>query len=183
MAEERQENKQQARKPQQAVEQSIVRIAGKDINGAFPIPKALNQVKGIGLNMAHAIAMMAERTFNIKTTTEIGSLSDQDIEKLETIIKNPEKHKIPIFMLNRQREPETNQNMHLVGSDLIVKQRQEIEAEIRKQSWRGYRHQYKQKVRGQRTRSTGRTGETIGVMKKSAAAAAAPAKPADDKKK
>ena len=32
---------------------------------------------------------------------------------------------------------------------------------------RGFRHQYGQKVRGQKTRSTGRTGSTVGVVKKS----------------
>ncbi|MDE1827713.1 MAG: 30S ribosomal protein S13 [Candidatus Micrarchaeota archaeon] len=164
-------------------ELSIVRIAGRDINGAFPIPKALNQVKGIGLNMAHAIATVTERVHNIKKNVQIGSLTEAEIDKLEAVIKEPAKFGIPTYLLNRQREPETNQNMHLVGSDLIVKQKQEIEAEIRKQSWRGYRHQYGQRVRGQRTRSTGRTGDTIGVMKKSAAAGAAPAKPAEDKKK
>ncbi|HVA82540.1 MAG TPA: 30S ribosomal protein S13 [Candidatus Aquilonibacter sp.] len=163
-------------------ETSIIRIAGKDIAGSYNIPKALNQVKGIGINMAHAIALVAERKHQIKQTTQIGTLDDATIEKLEAIIKEPQKNGIPSFLLNKQREPETNQDMHLVGSDLIVKVKQEIESEIKKQSWRGYRHQYKQKVRGQRTRSTGRTGDTIGVMKSKAVPAPA-AKPADAKKK
>ncbi|MDE1825113.1 MAG: 30S ribosomal protein S13 [Candidatus Micrarchaeota archaeon] len=164
-------------------EESIVRIAGRDINGSFPIAKALNQVKGIGLNMARGIALIAERKFDIKTSTQIGSLDDKQVEELESVIKEPAKFGIPTFLLNRQRDTDTNQSMHLVGSDLIVRTRQDIEAEIRSQSWRGFRHQYRQKVRGQRTRSTGRTGETIGVMKKSVAPATAGAKPAEEKKK
>ncbi|MDE1762070.1 MAG: 30S ribosomal protein S13 [Candidatus Micrarchaeota archaeon] len=175
MAEEKRE-KQQGHSPQQKSEQSIIRIAGKDINGSFAIPKALNQVKGLGMNISHSMALIIEREFQIPMGTEIGSLSDEQIEKVETVIKEPSKFGIPTYLLNRQRDKDTNTNMHLTGSDLIVRGKQDIEADIRVQSWRGFRHQYGQKVRGQRTRSTGRTGETIGVMKKSAQPAAAPAK-------
>lgn len=163
--------------------ESIVRLAGKDINGGYPIMKALNQVKGIGLNMARNLSLVADRKLGIRQNTTIGSLDESQMEKLEEIIKEPSKHGIPSFLLNRQREPDTNQDMHLVGTDLIVKVKQEIEAEIKKQSYRGYRHQYGQRLRGQRTRSTGRSGDTIGVMKSKLAPAVA-AKPAEgDKKK
>ena len=168
-------------KHQKKEELSIVRIAGKDINGSYAIPKALNQVKGIGINIAHAIALVAEREFGIKVSTEIGSLSDQDTEKLEGIITEPGKYGIPRFMLNRQRDKDTNVDMHLSGTDLMLRVKQDVEADVRVQSWRGYRHQYRQKVRGQRTRSTGRTGETIGVMKKSAQATATAAKAGEGK--
>jgi small subunit ribosomal protein S13 len=33
-------------------------------------------------------------------------------------------------------------------------------------SWRGYRHAYGLKVRGQRTKTTGRSGKALGVKKK-----------------
>jgi len=33
-------------------------------------------------------------------------------------------------------------------------------------SWRGYRHAYGLKVRGQRTKTTGRAGKALGVKKK-----------------
>jgi hypothetical protein len=42
-------------------------------------------------------------------------------------------------------------------------------------SYRGVRHERGQKVRGQRTRSNGRTGMAAGVLKKDAKAAAAAA--------
>jgi small subunit ribosomal protein S13 len=47
-----------------------------------------------------------------------------------------------------------------------VQTRQDIEDMIKQQTYVGFRHQYGQKVRGQRTRSTGRTGATVGVTKK-----------------
>ena len=72
--------------------------------------------------------------------------------------------------------------MHMIGVDLTVKNRQDVDNMIRIQAWRGHRHQYGQKVRGQRTRSTGRTGATMGVMKKSAEAQAKAAQSQADKK-
>lgn len=173
--------KEQAKQMQQKKNaESIVRLAGKDINGGYPIMKALNQVKGIGLNMARNLSLVADSKLGIKQNTTIGSLNEEQMEKLEGIIKDPAKFGIPSFLFNKQREPESNKDMHLVGTDLIVKVKQEIEAEIKKQSYRGFRHQYGQRVRGQRTRSTGRSGDTIGVMKSKLAPAVAP-KAADSK--
>lgn len=183
MAEEKQEKPQEQKKPTAKVEQragvsataaatSIIRIAGKDINGNFRIQKALNQVRGIGTNLASAIATVAENKFSISKETRIGSLSDEQLSKIEQIIKDPAREGIPIFMLNRKKDPEGGRDMHLVGSDLIVSVKQDIDRDVRIQTWRGFRHQYGQKVRGQRTRSTGRTGATVGVTKKAAAEAA-----------
>ena len=97
------------------------------------------------------------------------------------MIKNPAKYGIPNYMLNRNKDMETGNNLHLVSNDLIFATRQDVSRDVALRLWRGFRHQYGQKVRGQRTRSTGRTGETIGVMKKSAQPAAAPAKEGEKK--
>jgi small subunit ribosomal protein S13 len=43
-------------------------------------------------------------------------------------------------------------------------------------SWRGYRHAYGLKVRGQRTKTTGRGGKALGVKKKELIAKQAAAK-------
>lgn len=176
MAENKEAKEVKQEKPQAKREEtSIIRIAGKDINGNFRMIKALNQVKGIGLNLANAIAIVAERDLKIDRNSKMGSLSEEQIAKVEEIIKAPNNSGIPLYMLNRRRDVDSNLNMHLVGSDLTIRNKQDIEADIRNQNWRGFRHQYRQKVRGQKTRSTGRTGETIGVMKKSAAQAQAAA--------
>ncbi|TMI37957.1 30S ribosomal protein S13, partial [Candidatus Bathyarchaeota archaeon] len=51
-------------------------------------------------------------------------------------------------------------------------------------SWKGVRHSLGLKVRGQRTRTTGRSGKAVGVKKKvlMEAARAAQRKPAEEKK-
>lgn len=150
---------------------SIIRIAGRDINGNFKIVRGLMQIKGIGYSMARALAISYEKEYKISQETMMKDLSDPQVAQLEALIKEPQKLKnIPRFMLNRRKDSETGKDMHVVGVDLAVKVRNDIDNMIKIQTWRGHRHQYGQKVRGQRTRSTGRTGETIGVMKKAAQA-------------
>ncbi|HUB92463.1 MAG TPA: 30S ribosomal protein S13 [Candidatus Saccharimonadales bacterium] len=165
---------------------SIIRIAGRDINGSFRLVRALMQIKGIGYSMARAIAMSYEKEYKISQETYLKDLSDPQVAQLEAMIKEPQKLKnIPRFMLNRRKDFETGEDMHVVGVDLSVKVRQDVDQMIKIQSWVGHRHQYGQKVRGQRTRSTGRTGATIGVMKKAAEAqmkAAQKSGTAEDKK-
>ena len=55
--------------------------------------------------------------------------------------------------------------MHLVTSDIAFNIRNDVEREKTLFSWRGYRHMYGLKVRGQRTRCTGRKGGAVGVAK------------------
>ena len=176
------ENEQAAQRAKKE-ETSIVRIAGRDINGSYTIAHALLRIKGISQNMAQVMALLAERKFGIPSDTSIGSLSDDKLAEVEQIIKDPSKFGIPAFMLNRRKDIATGKDVHVVGTDLIVQTRQDIEDMIKQHTWVGFRHQYGQKVRGQRTRSTGRTGATVGVTKKKIQeeqkkAASAPAKKA-----
>ncbi|MBP1357848.1 MAG: 30S ribosomal protein S13, partial [Sulfolobus sp.] len=60
-------------------------------------------------------------------------------------------------------------DLHLISSDLLFYVRNDIEREKKIKSWRGVRHSLGLKVRGQRTRTTGRTGMTIGVKRSKAA--------------
>jgi small subunit ribosomal protein S13 len=182
MAEESNEQKPKQEQREKQKAESIIRIAGRDINGDLDIPSALSQIKGIGQNFANALAISIKSLYGIDKSTKLGSLNEDSIEKIEELLNDPKKAKIPLYIFNRRNDRETGADMHLVGTDLIVKVRQDIENDIRIQSWRGFRHRYGQKVRGQKTRSTGRTGATVGVTKKTAEAAAkaaqTPAKPA-----
>jgi small subunit ribosomal protein S13 len=75
----------------------------------------------------------------------------------------------------------------MITSDLDFAASNDIEREKLVMSWRGYRHMFGLRVRGQCTRTTGRRGGAVGVKKvkvmpgaepAAAAAAAAPAAPA-----
>jgi small subunit ribosomal protein S13 len=102
----------------------------------------------------------------ISPEARMGFLSSSDLEKLEEIITNPVKYGIPPYLLNRQKDIETGKDMHLLGSDLVFQNKTDIEELKKIRAWRGMRHSYGLKVRGQRTKSTGRKGKAIGVKKK-----------------
>ncbi|MEM3827055.1 MAG: 30S ribosomal protein S13, partial [Candidatus Micrarchaeaceae archaeon] len=139
---------------------SIVRLAGKDIDGKLWVERALQSVKGLGHNMSHALAIAVEAKLGISKQTPIGSLSDETVENIEKIIKEPTQYGIPKYMLNRRKDFDTGKDIHIVGNDLLFAVRQDVSRDVSLRTWRGFRHQYGQKVRGQHTRSTGRQGAT-----------------------
>jgi len=140
----------------------IVRIAGTDIDGSLNVAYGLAEIKGVGVNLAYALC----RALGIDPEKKIGYLTEAEIKKIEDAIKNPLAYGIPSWMLNRRKDYETGKDMHLVGAELIYYVKQDIEREKRIKSYRGIRHALGLKVRGQRTRTTGRTGITVGVRKR-----------------
>jgi small subunit ribosomal protein S13 len=139
----------------------IVRMVGRDLQGTKTVAAALADVKGVGYNLGTYI--LAE--CKIDPRTRVGSLSDGQLAELEKSIKNIAGLKLPAYLFNRQKNLETGENTHLIGSDLDFVIKNGIEMEKNMQSWRGIRHFLGLKVRGQRTRTTGRKGRTIGVKK------------------
>jgi len=140
----------------------IVRIANTDISGELRTDYGLAEIKGVGVNLATAIC----RVLNLDPSMKLGYLTDEEIAKIEDVLKNPLKYGIPSWMLNRRKDYETGEDKHLVSAELIYYVKQDIEREKKIKSWRGIRHALGMKVRGQRTRTTGRTGATVGVRKR-----------------
>ena len=165
----------------------IVRIVGNDIPGERKLIVGLTQIKGIGFNFATAISS----TLKINQNSNIGHLTEENVQAIEKLILNPIESKFPLWFLNRQKDIETGKDMHLLTSDIPFTLRNDIERERVTVSWRGYRHLSGLKVRGQRTRTSGRRGGAVGVAKgglaapvkkgsAGAPAADAPAAPAAD---
>ncbi|MCX6770409.1 MAG: 30S ribosomal protein S13 [Candidatus Micrarchaeota archaeon] len=178
-----QEKPVQARRPQQAPPKAlisptgkevrgIVRLAGRDLVGTLPIRRAIISVKGIGLNLGSVVSKIAYSQIGINENTMVGELTEEQTDKLEHILRNPGEYGIPSRMFNRQRDMFTGSDVHYIGSDLVYVVKQDIDHEKDSYTWKGYRHTYGQKVRGQRTRSTGRTGMTVGVLRKAVLAKA-----------
>lgn len=69
-------------------------------------------------------------------------------------------------MLNRQKDLATGENKHLLGQNILLTLREDLNTLKKIRCYRGIRHERGLKVRGQRTKSTGRRGSTIGVSKK-----------------
>ncbi len=150
----------------------VVRLAGKDLRGNLPLGRAIISVKGIGLNLGQVVSAAAYEAMGVNDKTMVGELSEQEVEKLEQILLQPQSYGVPTRMLNRQKDISTGGDVHLIGADLSYSVKQDIDHEKDSYTWKGYRHTYGQKVRGQRTRSTGRTGMTVGVLRKAVLAKA-----------
>lgn len=167
---------QAAQEPQKSASgkeiRGIVRIAGKDIRGHVKLARALQSVKGVGNSYGSVISEIATSDLGVQPTTAVGELSESQLERIEHIMTHPAEFGVPPYMLNRRKDFQTGTDRHLIGTDLTFTVKQDIEHEKEMVSWRGYRHSYGQKVRGQRTRSTGRTGMTVGVLRKAVLAKA-----------
>lgn len=157
----------------------IVHILGKDVKGNVPLNNALRQVKGVGQHLSKVFANVIAKEMNISKDIQIGKLSEEQVEKIEEMIKSPQKYKIPSYLYNRRKDLETGKDIHIAGPDVVFVTRSDVERQKTLYTWRGYRHAYGQKVRGQGTRTSGRKGLTMGVMKSKAAPGAV--KPAEAK--
>jgi small subunit ribosomal protein S13 len=140
----------------------IVRIVETDLDGTLKIGHALSIIKGVGIGLADIVIKKA----GVSPDARIGFLSETEVEKLEDVIRKPSKYGLPGWILNRPKDGATGKDLHLVGSDLTLQIKNDIEEMKKIRSWRGYRHAYDLKVRGQRTKVTGRTGKAVGVKKK-----------------
>lgn len=139
----------------------IVRIVGNDILGEKKTIVGLTQIKGIGQSFATAVI----DTLGINPNSNIGDLSDSDVEAIEKVITDPVAANFPTWFLNRRKDVETGKDMHLLTSDIPFTLRNDIERERVMASWRAYRHFSGLKVRGQRTRTSSRRGGAVGVAK------------------
>lgn len=139
----------------------IVRIAGKDVPGAKKMIIGVSQVRGIGYNFAKAILDLLKIDFN----SNVGFLSESQVDAIEKAMRNPASLNMPAWFLNRRKDIDSGNDLHLITSDIEFNVRNDIEREKNTSSWRGFRHTYGLKVRGQRTRTTGRKGGAVGVRK------------------
>ena len=148
----------------------IVRVANTDLDGTRPTALALTGVRGVGLRIAEVACRLTE----VNAAEMIGNLPETTVEGLETTLGSLAA-KMPPWMVNHPREPFVGESPHFVGPDLETRRRDDINVMKMIRSYRGVRHERGQKVRGQRTRSNGRTGMAAGVLKKAAKEAAAAA--------
>ncbi len=139
----------------------IVRIANTDLDGSKKVQYALTAIKGIGRRVSRVIALKA----GVDPDAILGELPDEVIKRIEDVIENINDH-LPSWMKNRRRDIYTGEDLHIIGAELDLVKQEDIELLKRIRSYRGIRHEKGYKVRGQRTRSTGRKGPAVGVSRK-----------------
>ncbi|MBR4504863.1 MAG: 30S ribosomal protein S13 [Candidatus Methanomethylophilaceae archaeon] len=140
----------------------IVRIVNSDIDGQKRTVIGLQSIKGVGKRVAQIVAKRA----NVDPAAKIGSLSDEKVKEIEDLVKSYVEY-APNWAINRQMDYESGADMHLFGNDLDIIQKDDINRMKMIRCYRGIRHEGRHKVRGQRTRSNGRHGLTMGVQRKS----------------
>jgi len=139
----------------------IVRIVGNDIPGEKKAIVGLTQIRGIGNMFAKSILNLLK----ISPNSSIGYLTEEQVKSIEKIIKDPSSSNVPTWFWNRRKDLESGKDVHLITSDIALSVRNDVERERITSSWKGYRHMFGLKVRGQRTRCTGRKGGAVGVAK------------------
>ncbi len=142
--------------------QEIVRLLSTDLDGKKKIKNSLRKIKGISFTTAKVFCEAA----GIDPNKITGELTEEEIKKLEDVIKNPEKYNIPDYLLNFRKHPYTGENLHLTGAELEIETRKIISDMKKLGSYRGIRHRRGLPVRGQRTRTSFRRRGTVGVVKK-----------------
>ncbi|MFB6154609.1 MAG: 30S ribosomal protein S13 [Haloferacaceae archaeon] len=136
----------------------FVRIGQTDLDGTKTVERSLTDMNGIGKRTARVIA----DTAGVDRHATFGRLEDEEIDAVTDVVENLEAH-VPEWMVNRRQDFFSGESSHEIGSDLQQTRRHDINRMKMIDSYRGVRHKRGQKVRGQRTKSTGRTEGTIGV--------------------
>ncbi len=139
----------------------IVRIANTDLEGKKNVQYSLTGIKGINRRIARIIS---DRS-NVDPAATIGYLDDEKIDSLKKTIEEIESI-LPTWMLNRRKDLLTGDDKHILATEILLTRREDLNTLKKTRSYRGVRHERGHKVRGQRTRSTGRKGLTVGVKRK-----------------
>ena len=139
----------------------ILRMADSDVDGLRPIEIGLTSIKGVGMRTSQQICRLA----GINGKTLGGHLSEEEQDSLRSAIDDYATT-VPWWLVNRQRDLGTNEDAHIVAMEVKMTREDDISRMAGIKAYRGMRHRSGHKVRGQRLRSNGRTGSTLGVEKK-----------------
>ena len=140
----------------------IVRLHGSNLDGTKLIPYALCDLKGVGIRVSRTVV----KNLGLDPSLRLGTLSDADVRRLEEMLDNPTSGGIPAWMFNRRKDSQTGKDLHILGSDLTLREREDIDIMRETRSWKGERHSRGLKVRGQRTKTTARKGRSVGVSRR-----------------
>ncbi len=139
----------------------ILRLADSDIDGLRPIAQGLTSIPGVGKRSAGQICRMAD----IEGSKLGGHLSDEEQNRIRTTIDEYALN-VPWWLVNRQRDLQSNEDAHIIGTEVKLTKKDDVARLAAIKTYRGMRHRSGHKVRGQRLRSNGRSGSTLGVQRK-----------------
>ena len=140
----------------------IVRMFGTDVDGNKPLVLGLASITGVGIGLATSIV----RALKMDKSAKFGELTEKQVQELTKALEDPVAVGVPSWKVNRQKDFDTGKDLHFITAQLAMSQREDVNRLKHIRSYRGIRHERGLKVRGQRTRSTGRRGSVVGVKKK-----------------
>ena len=139
----------------------FVRVENTDLDGTKAVQISLTGLPGIGMHTSCVIAQLA----NVDPRATLGLLDDEQVNRIRDVVTTYGSQ-VPAWMLNRRKDVYSGEAKQLLGAELHMAIEDDINRMRKIRCYRGIRHETNQKVRGQRTKSTGRTGTTVGVRKK-----------------
>ena len=142
----------------------IIRIANSDVSGEERLGFALTSIRGVGPRISNAII----QKLKLNPEELAGNLTDKNVDEIENAVQNINKF-VPSWLLNRQKDYDTGENIHPVSVDLKMVHDDDLNRMKKVKSYKGIRHASGHKVRGQRTYSNGRRGLALGVSKRKGA--------------
>merc|ERR1711922_38309 len=137
-------------------------MGNTNIDGRTKIMYAMTSIKGCGRRFSNLVLKKAD----IDLTKRAGELSEEEVERVITIMQNPRQYKIPDWFLNRKKDIKDGKYSQVLANSLDNKWREDLERLKKIRAHRGLRHYWGLRVRGQHTKTTGRKGRTVGVSKK-----------------
>lgn len=141
--------------------QYIIRIANTDIDGHKNVVNGLTAIKGIGMLVSTFIVDQS----GIKRDKKVGDLSDKEVKSINNVLDGLNEN-LPPWMVNHRKDMDTGDDIHLIGSEIDMRLRDEINVMKKIRSYKGIRHERGLRCRGQRTRTNNRSGLTLGVSKR-----------------
>mmetsp|Transcript_53850 Transcript_53850/g.78961 ORF Transcript_53850/g.78961 Transcript_53850/m.78961 type:complete len:229 (+) Transcript_53850:148-834(+) len=141
----------------------VIRIFNTNLPGGRTVLYSLIGIKGVGRRFGDAVIKRS----GIDGTKRMGECTAEEVEKLVQVIERPLDFDIPAWMLNRRKDFATGKDMHNNTNKWDFQVKTDIERLIKMRAHRGLRHAWGYKVRGQRTKTTGRgIGKLLAASKK-----------------
>jgi small subunit ribosomal protein S13 len=139
----------------------FVRVSNTDLDGTKPVHIALTGIPGVGMHTAQVIAVLAK----VDEKGLMGRITDEEADRIREVVDSYTS-RVPSWMMNRPKDVYTGESRHLFGNDVSLTREEDVNIMRKIRCYKGIRHETGQKVRGQRTKSAGRTGLTVGVKRK-----------------
>jgi small subunit ribosomal protein S18e len=80
--------------------QYVLRVLNTNVDGRQKVMYAMCSIKGIGRRLSNLICKKADIDLNKRA----GELTNDEVDRIITIVQNPRQFKIPDWFLNRQHD-------------------------------------------------------------------------------